>query len=175
MDELNEGEINIDNMRAFLKKNGHYPTEEELVAVIRRLDMDADGSVSYAEMSEAIKPQEFSLMNLYILPPKSECLHQVSPSFNARQLSPLRKPQDNFIVPDKSSSGCPKHDEIVNLELTSSRQVRFQEELKEPPTRFYATQQSPSNCLRLSPLRKAQHHLINYSEPSYQMSHFSTL
>ena len=56
VDELNEGEINIDNMRAFLKKNGHYPTEEELVAVIRRLDMDADGSVSYAEMSEAIKP-----------------------------------------------------------------------------------------------------------------------
>ncbi len=67
VDELNEGEINIDNMRAFLKKAGHYPTEEEVVAIIRRLDLNADSSISYAEYSEALKPQEFSLQNQYII------------------------------------------------------------------------------------------------------------
>jgi hypothetical protein len=68
IDELNEGEINLDNMRAFLKKAGHYPSEDEVVAAIRRLDLDADSSVTYAEFSEGIKPQEFSLMNHYLLP-----------------------------------------------------------------------------------------------------------
>lgn len=68
VDELNEGEINVDNMRAFLKKAGHYPTEEEVIAIIRRLDTNADSSVSYAEFSEAIKPQEFSMTNHYIIP-----------------------------------------------------------------------------------------------------------
>lgn len=56
IDELNDGEINADNLRAFLKKAGHYPTEEEVIAAIRRLDADADCRVNYAEFSEAIKP-----------------------------------------------------------------------------------------------------------------------
>jgi Ca2+-binding EF-hand superfamily protein len=71
VDEMNEGEINLDNMRAFLKRAGHYPTEEEVIAIVRRLDTNADSSVSYAEFSEAIKPQEFSMTNMYIVPPKS--------------------------------------------------------------------------------------------------------
>jgi Ca2+-binding EF-hand superfamily protein len=47
-------------MRAFLKRTGHYPSEDELVAIIRRLDADADSRVSYAEFSDAIKTQEFT-------------------------------------------------------------------------------------------------------------------
>lgn len=38
IDEGNEGEINVDNARAFLKRNGHYPREEEVIAIIRRMD-----------------------------------------------------------------------------------------------------------------------------------------
>ena len=68
VDERNEGEINLDNLRAFLKRAGHYPTEEQVVSVIRRLDLDADSCVSYAEFAEGIKPQEFSLTNQYLLP-----------------------------------------------------------------------------------------------------------
>jgi hypothetical protein len=68
VDILNEGEINLDNLRAFMKRAGHYPNEEEIVAAVRRLDLDADSSVSYAEFSEALKPQEFSLTNHYLLP-----------------------------------------------------------------------------------------------------------
>lgn len=68
VDLLNEGEINLDNLRAFMKRAGHYPNEEEIVAAVRRLDLDADSSINYAEFSEALKPQEFSLMNHYVLP-----------------------------------------------------------------------------------------------------------
>lgn len=47
-------------MRGFLKNNGYYPTEDEVIAVVRRLDLDADCKINYAEFCEAIKTQEFS-------------------------------------------------------------------------------------------------------------------
>jgi Ca2+-binding EF-hand superfamily protein len=55
VDDLNEGDINPDNLRAFLKSNGYYPTEDEVIAIVRRLDVDADCKINYAEFSEAIK------------------------------------------------------------------------------------------------------------------------
>jgi hypothetical protein len=62
VDELNEGEINAGNIRAFLKRAGHFPSEDEVAAIVRRIDSDADSRILYAEFSEAIKPQEFSLL-----------------------------------------------------------------------------------------------------------------
>ena len=60
VDDLNEGGINPDNLKIFFKNNGYYPTDSEVIAIIRRLDVDADCIVSYAEFSEAIKTQEFT-------------------------------------------------------------------------------------------------------------------
>eukprot|EP00343_Euplotes_focardii_P004688 CAMPEP_0205811324 /NCGR_PEP_ID=MMETSP0205-20121125/15505_1 /ASSEMBLY_ACC=CAM_ASM_000278 /TAXON_ID=36767 /ORGANISM="Euplotes focardii, Strain TN1" /LENGTH=186 /DNA_ID=CAMNT_0053090343 /DNA_START=277 /DNA_END=833 /DNA_ORIENTATION=- len=45
--------ISLDN---FLRRNGFAPTEEELTAVIRRIDVSADASCSYAEFEEALRP-----------------------------------------------------------------------------------------------------------------------
>jgi Ca2+-binding EF-hand superfamily protein len=47
-------------LRAFFKTQGYYPTEDEIIAIVRRLDVDADCKISYAEFCEAIKTQEFS-------------------------------------------------------------------------------------------------------------------
>ena len=55
MDEANEGDINPDNLRAFFKSNGYYPTEDEVIAIVRRLDVDADCKISYEEFCEGIK------------------------------------------------------------------------------------------------------------------------
>lgn len=60
VDDLNEGEINAGSIRGFLKQAGHFPTEEEVAAIVRRIDSDADSRILYGEFSEAIKPQEFS-------------------------------------------------------------------------------------------------------------------
>jgi hypothetical protein len=38
-----------------LKLNGHYATESEIVAIIRRLDIDADQKITYEEFAEALK------------------------------------------------------------------------------------------------------------------------
>eukprot|EP00347_Sterkiella_histriomuscorum_P002829 403366641 len=59
IDDQNEGDVNPDNIRSFIKNNGYYPNEDEVIAIVRRLDVDADCKVNYAEFCEAIKPQEF--------------------------------------------------------------------------------------------------------------------
>lgn len=55
IDSLNEGEINPGNIRQFFKSNGHYPSEDEIIALVRRLDYDADCKINYEEFCEAIK------------------------------------------------------------------------------------------------------------------------
>jgi Ca2+-binding EF-hand superfamily protein len=47
VDDMNEGDVNPDNLRTFFKNNGYYPTEEEVIAIVRRLDLDADCKVNY--------------------------------------------------------------------------------------------------------------------------------
>jgi hypothetical protein len=42
VDSLRERELNHRNIQSFLKINGFYATESELVAIVRRLDIDAD-------------------------------------------------------------------------------------------------------------------------------------
>jgi hypothetical protein len=41
-------------LREFLKLNGHYSLGEDLDAIIRRLDIDGDGRISWAEFSQAV-------------------------------------------------------------------------------------------------------------------------
>ena len=55
VDDQNDGDVNPDNLRSFFKNNGYYPTEDEVIAVVRRLDVDADCKINYAEFCEAIK------------------------------------------------------------------------------------------------------------------------
>ena len=42
----------------YLVKNGYYATERELKAILRRIDIDHDGKVLYADLSEYIKPRD---------------------------------------------------------------------------------------------------------------------
>jgi len=42
-------------LRNFFKENGYYPLEDEVIALVRRLDVDADAKVSYPEFCDALK------------------------------------------------------------------------------------------------------------------------
>lgn len=52
IDRLNDGFIDTYNLSQFLKNNGHYATERETLAIIRRIDTDGDAKLSYTEFSE---------------------------------------------------------------------------------------------------------------------------
>ena len=58
IDRLSEGSINTYNLGSFLKNNGYYATERELLAIIRRIDTDGDAKLSYSEFSDFIRSSE---------------------------------------------------------------------------------------------------------------------
>lgn len=55
IDKYNEGVINTYNLSAFLKNNGIFASERELLCIIRRIDTDGDARLSYSEFSDFIK------------------------------------------------------------------------------------------------------------------------
>jgi Ca2+-binding EF-hand superfamily protein len=56
LDELNYNFINEANLKIFLRKMGHHVVKKELVAILRRLDLDGDSKISFNEFVEGIKP-----------------------------------------------------------------------------------------------------------------------
>lgn len=47
MDELGYKFINEANMKIFLRKMGHQVIKKEIVAILRRLDLDGDSKISF--------------------------------------------------------------------------------------------------------------------------------
>ena len=43
-------------LRRFLKKIGHSPVKDELIAIMRRFDLDGDAKISFNEFVEALTP-----------------------------------------------------------------------------------------------------------------------
>jgi hypothetical protein len=58
IDKYNEGSVNTYNLSTFLKNNGHYANERELLCIIRRIDTDGDAKLSYPEFADFIKSAE---------------------------------------------------------------------------------------------------------------------
>jgi Ca2+-binding EF-hand superfamily protein len=44
-----------------LKLNGYFATDQEVQAIIRRLDIDADQQINFSEFVDAFKPLQTSL------------------------------------------------------------------------------------------------------------------
>ena len=55
IDRYNDGRINTFNMGTFLRSCGHYASETELLAIVRRIDTDGDAQLSYSEFGEYIR------------------------------------------------------------------------------------------------------------------------
>ena len=56
VDKYNDGRIDTFNLGAFLRSQGHYATEKELLSIIRRIDTDGDARLSFPEFSEFMRP-----------------------------------------------------------------------------------------------------------------------
>lgn len=55
VDRYNDGNINSVNLGSFLRSQGHYASERELLAIIRRIDTDGDARLSYSEFAEFMR------------------------------------------------------------------------------------------------------------------------
>jgi Ca2+-binding EF-hand superfamily protein len=58
IDDFSYGYIDFSNLKRFLKKNGYIPSNKDLAAIIRRLDLNADSKLGEQEFVEGIKPVE---------------------------------------------------------------------------------------------------------------------
>ncbi|CDW85220.1 ef hand family protein [Stylonychia lemnae] len=62
LDELKYNFINEANLKIFLRNMGHQVIKKELVAILRRLDLDGDSKISFQEFAEGIKPVSPSIL-----------------------------------------------------------------------------------------------------------------
>ena len=55
IDRFNSGRIDFDNLKSFFRSLALCPLDEEIIAVLRRIDKDDDGVVKYNEFLEALE------------------------------------------------------------------------------------------------------------------------
>lgn len=54
IDRHNDGFVDAFNLGNWLRFNGTYASEREVLAIIRRIDTDGDAKLSFAEFSDAL-------------------------------------------------------------------------------------------------------------------------
>jgi len=57
IDDWNYNFIDKQNLKRFLRSMGHLASKQEIVAILRRLDLDGDAKINLQEFGEAIKTQ----------------------------------------------------------------------------------------------------------------------
>jgi hypothetical protein len=65
IDAKNSGFIDFENLMNFFQKNGFYPYEEEIISILRRMDRDDDGRITYEEFENGLLPKNFSRVSAY--------------------------------------------------------------------------------------------------------------
>jgi hypothetical protein len=58
IDDWNYGYIDKKNLKSFLRKHNYLASNSECIAVIRRLDLDADARLSMPEFTDGLRPEE---------------------------------------------------------------------------------------------------------------------
>lgn len=55
-DVSQEGYLSHRSIQSFLRLNGHFASDEEIIAIVRRVDANADQKITYEEFLEMISP-----------------------------------------------------------------------------------------------------------------------
>jgi len=55
IDQFNSGRIDYDNLKSFFRGQAIFPNDDEIIAILRRLDKDDDGLIHFDEFEAALK------------------------------------------------------------------------------------------------------------------------
>ena len=100
IDKYSGGIIDYDNLKAFFKNQAIYPGDEEIIAILRRIDRDDDGLINFSEFTETLEPVSQILKatanrrnasSRFESPKKAERDSQIFNSSTKREASPLRR------------------------------------------------------------------------------------
>lgn len=89
IDVTNDGYLNHRNIQQFQRNNGHFASDQELIAIVRRLDADADQRVIFQEFCEAVQPIVFEDTTMQRTPFDNRGAGPEN-SLDPRKASPLR-------------------------------------------------------------------------------------
>lgn len=56
MDSERKGYVDSNSIKKYLTRMGHQVLPKELIAIVRRLDIDGDSKIGYQEFVESITP-----------------------------------------------------------------------------------------------------------------------
>jgi hypothetical protein len=91
IDKYNSGRLDTVNTGAFLRNVGHYASEMELIAIIRRIDTNGDASITFSEFSEFMRPAiPAPRMSVASSPPRASSASRYSASSPLKSSSPVR-------------------------------------------------------------------------------------
>jgi hypothetical protein len=90
IDTYNDGFIDSFCLKNFLKHNGHFANEREVLSIIRRIDTDGDAKLSYDEFSEFLRTAGVSSRNAEENLQRSYSQERGRRNLNSSASSPLR-------------------------------------------------------------------------------------
>jgi Ca2+-binding EF-hand superfamily protein len=57
IDDWNYGYIDAKNLKNFLRKHGYLASEADIMAIIRRMDLDGDARIGKEEFIQSLMPE----------------------------------------------------------------------------------------------------------------------
>lgn len=140
LDQTHEGFLNYRNIQLFLRSQSFFATDEELIAIVRRLDADADQRVSYQEFCEAFGYGMGSSQPAIVQQRGSSPQRSSHKLMSPQRTSPLRE--------NRRETSCKKSVRFQGIDRADSLGAR-----RSPlrPSRGYA--ESYNNSQENSPLR----------------------
>ena len=103
VDRYNSGRVDQVNLGAFLRQNGHYASEMELLAIVRRMDTDGDAILLYSEWADFLRPASPSPRPTYSPPRASSPGPRMGSSSPLKSSSPFRSSSANRTAARQSS------------------------------------------------------------------------
>ena len=129
VDRYNSGLITAVNLGAFLRQNGHFASEMELLAIVRRIDTDGDASVDYNEFAEFVRPLVPVARQLLgpVPPPRVVVTGPLRPGSPLRTSSPRRivevSPRRTVVIEDPPRAVYPSPYVPRVVEVSPGRRV----------------------------------------------------
>ena len=127
IDQANVGYIDFNSLFEFFRKIAFYPYEEEIIAILRRLDKNDDGRLTMSEFIDSLTPK--GLLSPEPIPDhqepkfKAKSIDENLESLNKKILSGKKQSKAGFDVPIKEETRKSKvqNDFDVNLDTRKSK------------------------------------------------------
>ena len=160
IDRYRDGFITESSLRAFVSRNGNIITDDDILAIMRRLDHDEDGRLNYQEFNDALLCAETTLR------PRS---HGIWDSPVLRAVRPLTASPSRRLAYTSPKRAAPARVETSPIRspprsLNQSFHTPMRRSVAALNRSFEAEYYTPPRAARISPPRELSRSPLRYSD-----------